>query len=36
MLMSTALGFAPLTGIRRSGAERCAVAVDFLRDGAEV
>lgn len=36
MTMSTAFGFAPLTGLRRSGVERCAVAVDFLRDGAEV
>lgn len=36
MHMSTAFGFAPPTGIRRSGDERCTVAVDFLRDGAEV
>lgn len=36
MTMSTAFAFAPLTGPRRSGDERCALAVDFLRDGAEV
>jgi len=36
MHMSTALGFAPLTGTRRSGVERCAAAVDFLRGRAEV
>lgn len=36
MTMFTAFGTAPLNGPRRSGVEPCAVAVDFLRDGAEV